>query len=106
MATVKYAGRDLRLNEDGFLAHPEEWDEDLARFLARSAEGIEELTSEHWAVIRFIRQHFVATRRAPMVRAVCKVTGLRLKRIYELFPGGPARGACKVAGLPRPDGCV
>ena len=38
--------------------------------------------------------------------AVCKATGLPLKRVYELFPSGPARGACKLAGLPKPDGCV
>lgn len=88
------------------MAHPEEWDEEVARFLARTAEGIEVLGSDHWAVIRFIREHYLAHRRAPMVRAVCKTTGLHLKRIYELFPSGPARGACKVAGLPRPDGCV
>jgi len=41
-----------------------------------------------------------------MVRSVCKTTGLALMRIYELFPSGPAKGACKVAGLPKPDGCV
>ena len=43
---------------------------------------------------------------APMVRSVCKETGLSLRRIYELFPSGPAKGACKLAGLPKPDGCV
>jgi tRNA 2-thiouridine synthesizing protein E len=41
-----------------------------------------------------------------MIRSICKTTGLPLKRIYELFPSGPAKGACKLAGLPKPDGCV
>jgi len=41
-----------------------------------------------------------------MIRTICQETGLRLKEIYELFPLGPARGACRVAGLPKPDGCV
>jgi tRNA 2-thiouridine synthesizing protein E len=41
-----------------------------------------------------------------MVRKICQTTGLSLKRIYELFPSGPAKGACKLAGLPKPDGCV
>ena len=41
-----------------------------------------------------------------MIRSICKTTGVPLKQIYELFPSGPAKGACKLAGLPKPDGCV
>jgi dissimilatory sulfite reductase related protein len=41
-----------------------------------------------------------------MIRKVTKDTGFPLKRIYELFPTGPAKGACKLAGLPKPTGCV
>jgi len=106
MPTVERAARPLRLNEEGFLVRPEEWDEEVARLLARDAEGIEELTVEHWAVVHFIREHYLAHRRAPLVRALCRATGLHLRQIYQLFPSGPAKGACKVAGLPRPDGCV
>ena len=106
MPTYDYAGKQLDVNEEGFLTHPEEWNEELALFLARREENLETLTDEHWTVIRFIRGHFEANRSAPMVRAVCKNTGLPLKRIYELFPSGPAKGACKLAGLPKPDGCV
>ncbi|MDQ7835963.1 MAG: TusE/DsrC/DsvC family sulfur relay protein [Humidesulfovibrio sp.] len=43
---------------------------------------------------------------APMVRILSKVTGYKLKEIYELFPSGPGKGACKMAGLPKPTGCV
>ena len=43
---------------------------------------------------------------APMIRKLCKETGFPLKRIYELYPSGPAKGACKVAGLAKPTGCV
>ena len=106
MSTLDFQGRPLELNEEGFLAHPEEWNEELALFLACKEEKLEGLTPEHWAVIRFIRQHWEEKQAAPMVRAVCKSTGLPLKRIYELFPSGPAKGACKLAGLPKPDGCV
>ncbi|MBE0567154.1 MAG: TusE/DsrC/DsvC family sulfur relay protein [Krumholzibacteria bacterium] len=106
MPTLDFGGRKLEVNEDGFLIHPEDWDEELARHLARAEEGLDALTDEHWSVIRFIRGHFEETRAAPMVRSVCKATGLPLKRVYELFPSGPARGACKLAGLPKPDGCV
>lgn len=106
MPTIDYNGRRLDLNEEGFLVRPEEWDDELALFLARQEEDLDGLTDEHWAVIRFIRGHYEEKQSAPMVRAICRTTGLPLKRIYELFPSGPAKGACKVAGLPKPDGCV
>ncbi len=106
MPDIEFDGRKLEVNEEGFLVQPEQWTEELAAHLARTAEGLEQLDPEHWAVIRFIRSHFEANRNAPMVRAICKTTGLPLRRIYDLFPSGPAKGACKVAGLPKPDGCV
>jgi TusE/DsrC/DsvC family sulfur relay protein len=106
MPAFDFHGKVLEINEEGFLAHPEEWTEELAAFLAREEESLDHLTDEHWAVIRFIRQHYEEKQSAPMVRSVCKATGLPLKRVYELFPSGPAKGACKLAGLPKPDGCV
>ena len=57
-------------------------------------------------MIRFIRQHWLENDSAPMVRSICKTVGVPLKTVYELFPSGPAKGACKLAGLPKPDGCV
>ena len=99
-------GRKLELNEEGFLIDPNQWDKKIAEALAKAAEGIDNLTPEHWAVIEFIRNHYMESNLAPMVRSICKTTGLPLRRIYELFPSGPAKGACKIAGLPKPDGCV
>ncbi|MBM3294191.1 MAG: TusE/DsrC/DsvC family sulfur relay protein [Candidatus Aminicenantes bacterium] len=98
--------KTIELNEDGFLVHPEEWDRNVAVLLAKDQEGIDELTEEHWKVIDFIRQYYLENNNAPMVRSLCKATETSLKHIYELFPSGPARGACKLAGLPKPDGCV
>ena len=106
MSTIDFNGTPVELNEEGFLKDPSLWNEDLARVLARAEEGLETLTDPHWAVIRFIRGHFLETQGAPMVRAVCKGSGVPLRQIYELFPSGPAKGACKLAGLPKPDGCV
>jgi len=106
MAVLKLEGRTLKLSDEGYLVKPKKWDEDVACEMARVAEGLAELTDEHWAVIRYIRRHFVAHKRAPLIRALCEETDLSLKRIYQLFPSGPAKGACKIAGLPRPDGCV
>ena len=99
-------GRPLQLNEEGFLANPSMWNEETALALARCEEGLDTLTDKHWAVVHCIRQHYLANGLAPMIRLLCQQTGLRLREIYELFPSGPAKGACKVAGLPKPDGCV
>ena len=106
MAEIEVAGRKLEINEEGFLLHPEQWDEEVARILAREEEGLDEMTDEHWAVIRYIRSYYNENNLAPMVRKLCKSTGLPLRKIFELFPSGPAKGACKLAGLPKPDGCV
>ena len=96
----------IEVNEEGFMVRPEEWSKDSAEALARAEEGIEDLTADHWVVVEFIRSHYLDRGMAPTVRKICRATGLSLKRIYELFPSGPANGACKVAGLPKPDSCV
>ncbi len=106
MPYIDADGKQLELNEEGFLTDPQQWSKQIASVLAKSQEGLENLSEEHWAVVNFIREHYEQTKLAPMVRAICKSTGLPLKRIYELFPSGPAKGACKIAGLPKPDGCV
>ena len=106
MASLEIDGRAIELNEEGFMEHPEEWTKAIAEGLAKKEEGLEELRAEHWAVIDFIRDFYLKNNLAPMVRKMCQTTGFTLKHIYELFPSGPAKGACKLAGLPKPDGCV
>lgn len=106
MGALEFNGQSVALNEEGFLEDPTLWNEALALALAQSEEGLEALSEEHWAVLRFIRATYEEKGAAPMVRAICKTTGLRLQHIYDLFPSGPAKGACKLAGLPKPDGCV
>ena len=93
------------MDGDGFMLEPQLWNRDLAALIAKE-DGIENLTEDHWKVIEIIRNNYEEKGMAPMVRVICKETGLKLKQIYELFPLGPARGACRVAGLPKPDGCV
>ena len=93
------------IDDDGFIQQPELWDRRVAAALART-EGVEQLTDEHWRVIDYLRDYWERYGSAPMIRKLVKATGVRLQRIYELFPSGPAMGACKVAGLPRPTGCV
>ncbi len=92
-------------DDRGYLTDFDAWTRDIAVALAAKA-GIGELTADHWRVIDFLREHQSAHGVAPMIRVLCRETGLSLKEIYELFPKGPARDACRVAGLPRPDSCV
>jgi len=96
---------EVEVDEDGFIQQPELWDENLALALART-DGVNELTDAHWKVVNYIRSYFCEFEIAPMVRKLCKETGFSLRGIYDLFPSGPAKGACKVAGLPKPTGCV
>jgi dissimilatory sulfite reductase related protein len=98
-------GRTYEVDEDGFLTDPSVWSDAVAADFC-SAEGVADLTEEHWKVIRYIRDYYLQFGIAPMVRKLCKETGVPLSRIYELFPSGPAKGACKLAGLPKPTGCV
>lgn len=105
MATIDIDGKNFEVDGDGFLTDPHIWNEDVARLFAKY-DGIETMNEKHWAVVNIIRRNWEEKGLAPMVRVICKESGLRLREIYELFPLGPARGACRVAGLPKPDGCV
>lgn len=95
----------LDVDGDGFLKEPESWNEEVAQQLANE-DGTGELTVKHWLIIEYIREYYSEYEMAPMVRKLCQHSGLRLKELYEIFPMGPAKGACKIAGLPKPDGCV
>ena len=105
MAELIVGNQKVALDEDGFLENPEAWNEDVAKALALT-EDIPELTEEHWKVVNYLRDYYLQFEIAPMIRKLCKETGCELKKIYELFPSGPAKGACKIAGLPKPTGCV
>lgn len=105
MATLEIDGKVFEVDGDGFLSTPEIWNEEIATLFAKY-DGLVELSDKHWAIVRFIRKHFEEKGNAPMIRSICQETGVKLREIYELFPLGPARGACRVAGLPKPDGCV
>jgi TusE/DsrC/DsvC family sulfur relay protein len=105
MPSYQCEGKVYDVDEDGFLQDPDLWNDDVARDFM-STEGITELTEDHWKVIHYIRNYYLQFGIAPMVRKVCKQTGFTLKEIYNLFPSGPAKGACKLAGLPKPTGCV
>lgn len=105
MADFAVGDKTIEVDEDGFIQQPDLWDEEVALALAKT-EGVEELTDDHWHLVKYLRDYYLEFGVAPMIRKVVKQTGFKLDRIYELFPSGPAKGACKAAGLPKPTGCV
>lgn len=105
MPVFEYQDVKIDVDEDGFMQEPEKWDEAIAKALA-TTEGVDDLTEEHWKIVHYLREYYLKFGIAPMIRKLCKETGFPLKKIYELFPSGPAKGACKVAGLAKPTGCV
>lgn len=105
MPAIKLDGIEVEVDEDGFIQEPDMWSEELAEAIAKTEE-VEDLTEDHWKVINYLRDYYRQFGIAPMIRKLCKETGFQLKYIYELFPSGPAKGACKIAGLPKPTGCV
>ena len=101
----EYGDIKLEVDEDGFIQEPDQWNDDVACALA-TTEAVDNMTDDHWKVVKYLRDYYLKFGSAPMIRKLCKETGFKLKEIYELFPSGPAKGACKVAGLPKPTGCV
>ena len=105
MTTDTIAGTEVELNEEGFLVDSSQWNEDVAVELARR-EGIDPLTDRHWQVIRFMRAEYEAKGTGPTVRVLGKTSGVPIKELYQLFPKGPAKIAAKIAGIPKPRGCI
>ena len=86
-------------DEDGFLADPEKWNEQVARVVARM-DGIEELTDRHWLVIKTLREHYSHFGTPPMFHHVGIVNHLDKHCVEQLFHS--QREAWRVAGLPNP----
>jgi tRNA 2-thiouridine synthesizing protein E len=105
MSTITFAATDVEVDAEGFFVHPDQWTEAMAADLARR-EGIAELTDQHWQVIRFMRAEYLAKGTGPTVRVLGKTSGVSVKELYQLFPKGPAKIAAKIAGIPKPRGCI
>jgi len=104
-------GKTYETDEEGYLTNLGEWNEEAADFIAKQ-ENVE-MTPSHWEVVNFLREYYTEYQIAPAVRVLTKAIGKKLgadkgnsKYLYELFPYGPAKQACKIAGLPKPTGCV
>ena len=105
MANIDWMGKTFEVDEDGFISDYATWSQEWVQWV-KHQEGIDELNEEHKKIIEVLRDYYEKNGIAPMVRVLSKVTGFKLKHIYELFPSGPGKGACKMAGLPKPTGCV
>ncbi|HXA29455.1 MAG TPA: TusE/DsrC/DsvC family sulfur relay protein [Candidatus Angelobacter sp.] len=105
MATLTLPATLVELNDEGFFLHPEQWTEEMVPELARQA-GIEHLTDTHWQVIRFMRKEYPEKGAGPSVRVLGKTSGVSIKELYEVFPTGPAKTAARIAGIPKPRGCI
>ncbi|MGL4209182.1 MAG: TusE/DsrC/DsvC family sulfur relay protein [Candidatus Adiutrix sp.] len=105
MPTVAHQGKIFPVNDEGFLTDTTLWGPEWVDHI-RLEEDIDEITEDHEIVMKMLQDYHRENGLAPMVRILAKVTGFKLKYIYELFPSGPGKGACKMAGLPKPEGCV
>jgi tRNA 2-thiouridine synthesizing protein E len=105
MAKATLGGQEIEIDEDGFIQEPDKWNKEVAEDLAKTEDAYP-MGEEAWRLVNYLRDYYIKYEIAPPVRMLTKQTKLDLKRIYELFPGGPAKGACKIAGLPKPTGCV
>ncbi len=104
-------GATVDADEEGYLQDIGLWNEDLAGLIAED-EKIE-MSEDHWEVVNFLREYYEEYQIAPAVRVLTKAIGKKLgkdkgnsKYLYALFPYGPAKQACKIAGLPKPTGCI
>jgi TusE/DsrC/DsvC family sulfur relay protein len=105
MPTQTVAGAPVDRNDEGFFTDATQWTEAMAPELAK-AEGIDELSDQHWQVIRFMRTEYFEKGTGPTVRMLGKTSGVSVRELYQLFPKGPAKTAAKIAGIPKPRGCI
>jgi tRNA 2-thiouridine synthesizing protein E len=111
MSTITVSGKTVEVDEEGYLVNRTDWNEEIGAEMAKIDNC--ELTPSHWEVINFLREYYEEYQIAPAVRVLTKAIGKKLgadkgtsKYLYELFPYGPAKQACKIAGLPKPTGCI
>jgi len=111
MPFIEFGGKQVEVDEDGYIVNLDDWTKEMAEFMS-SQDGMT-LPENHWEVINFLRDYYAKYQIAPMIKILVKEIGKVMgpekgntKYLYELFPDGPAKQACRYAGLPKPTGCV
>ncbi len=105
MALREIAGKQIDFDDEGYITDNTQWTKAVAVVLA-AEDGISELTERHFAVIEFMRKEFEANGTGPSIRKLTKQSGVPTKELYQLFPGGPAKKAARIAGIKKPQGCI
>lgn len=111
MPSIEVSGKSYETDEEGYLINLADWNMDVAKYIAET-ENLN-MTDNHWEVINFLREYYDEYQIAPAVRVLTKAIGKKFgpekgssQYLYELFPYGPGKQACKIAGLPKPTGCI
>ena len=104
MPVTEIAGVQVDVNDEGFMTNPDQWNEEIAKVLAKNIEI--ELTEDHWKVIRFLRDDFKSQGETATTRRVQSAGGFPVKQQFDLFPKKPGKKMSYIAGLPKPAGCV
>jgi dissimilatory sulfite reductase related protein len=105
MPKKQYGMTAVDVDAEGFMTDFAQWTRDVSSAIAKE-EGIAELTPAHWKVIEFMQKEFKENGQVPSIRKLNKSGVISTKELYELFPGGPAKKAAKIAGMKKPEGCV
>ncbi len=105
MPEKNIGGVTINVDNEGFMTDHTQWNEDIARAIAREI-GIEELTDKHFQVLNFMRKEFEENGTGPSLRKLKNDSGVNTKELYQLFPKGPAKKAAMIAGIPKPQGCI
>ncbi len=109
--SFEFEGKTYETDDDGYLINLDDWNREVAGHIAEM-EGVE-MTDAHWEVVDFLRNYYSEYSIAPAIKILIK----EMKKmfgadkgnsayLYNLYPAGPALQACKIAGLPKPTGCV
>ncbi len=111
MIGFELEGKFYETDEEGYLQNLDDWNEGVGNYIAGTEDV--EMTEKHWEVVNFLKNYYKEYQIAPMIKILIKEMAKMFgpekgsnKYLYELFPAGPAKQACKIAGLPKPTGCV
>lgn len=105
MKEREIAGKVIQFDDEDFMVDHKDWDPSIAEAIA-AEEGINDLNDRHFAVIDYLRKVFEEKGSGPTIRRLTKESGVPTKELYALFPGAPAKKAARIAGIPKPHGCI
>ncbi len=104
MPTKVIASKEVEVNDEGYLVNPDDWTPEIAQAIAEEM-GIA-LTDRHWEIIHFVRNYYKEKGTSPTLRQISKGAGVPTKELFQLFPKGPGKKVARIAGVPKPEGCI